>query len=277
MFTLGIFLGSDAHFRNVKVPSSPYKRGREGTCKRTHNFWGLSSLSGDSLSPLASSLYLNVHTVLSLVFGDLIGIFGYPPTLDIVFLELHSTTQMLTTRTHTHPYEYTYANPTPMSTSEGLSNGRSGDSWSHQWRLVVDGNVAYHLTHNASKSWKIKEKVRAAGFEPRWVASHWTILPLDYKPNRSWLDRWPIIASSSSWPMRARAAMLCFMDRACVFACCLWHPLARQTRPSWNIAECGPGEDGRGRNVGAGKDGRGLIYTYRKMDNVQTFSPPNPI
>jgi hypothetical protein len=31
-------------FRNVKVPSSPYKRGREGTCKRIHNFWGLSSL-----------------------------------------------------------------------------------------------------------------------------------------------------------------------------------------------------------------------------------------
>jgi hypothetical protein len=70
---------------------------------------------------------------------------------------------------HTHPYEYTYANPTPMSTSEGLSTGRSRDSrshqWrlvtgrsrdsrSHQWRLVVDGNIAYHLTYNARKSWK---------------------------------------------------------------------------------------------------------------------------
>jgi hypothetical protein len=31
-------------FQNVKVPSSPYKRGREGMCKRIHNFWGLSSL-----------------------------------------------------------------------------------------------------------------------------------------------------------------------------------------------------------------------------------------
>jgi hypothetical protein len=31
------------YFRNVKVPSSPYKRGRKGTCKRIHNFWGLSS------------------------------------------------------------------------------------------------------------------------------------------------------------------------------------------------------------------------------------------
>jgi hypothetical protein len=27
-------------FRNVKVPSPPYKRGREGTCKRIHSFWG---------------------------------------------------------------------------------------------------------------------------------------------------------------------------------------------------------------------------------------------
>jgi hypothetical protein len=30
--------------RNVKVPSSPYKRGREGMCKRIHNFGNLSSL-----------------------------------------------------------------------------------------------------------------------------------------------------------------------------------------------------------------------------------------
>jgi hypothetical protein len=44
MLTLGIFLGSEGYFRNVKFPSSPYKRGREGTCKRIHNFWGLSSL-----------------------------------------------------------------------------------------------------------------------------------------------------------------------------------------------------------------------------------------
>jgi hypothetical protein len=55
--------------------------------------------------------------------------------------------QTLTTRMHTHPYEYTYANPTPMSTSGGLSTDRSGDSRSHQRCLVVDGNVAYHLTH----------------------------------------------------------------------------------------------------------------------------------
>jgi hypothetical protein len=81
-------------------------------------------------------------------------------------------------------HAYTCANPTPMSTSEVLSTGTSGDSRSHQWRLVVDGNVTYQLTHNAGKSWKIHEKVRAPGFELWWVASHWTVLPLDYKPTR---------------------------------------------------------------------------------------------
>jgi hypothetical protein len=68
------------------------------------------------------------------------------------FLDSHSTTQTLTTCTHTHPYEYTYAKPTPMSTSEGLSTDRSEDSRSHHWHLVVDGNVAFHLTHNTGKS-----------------------------------------------------------------------------------------------------------------------------
>jgi hypothetical protein len=73
-------------------------------------------------------------------------------TGQLLFLELHSTTHMLTTRTHTHPYEYTYTNPAPMCTSEGLSTGRSGDSRSHHWRLVVNENVVYHLTHNIGKS-----------------------------------------------------------------------------------------------------------------------------
>jgi hypothetical protein len=50
-----------------------------------------------------------------------------PEPAVMLFFELHSRTQTLTTRSHTHPYEYTYANP-PMSTSEGLSTGRSGDS-----------------------------------------------------------------------------------------------------------------------------------------------------
>jgi hypothetical protein len=78
---------------------------------------------------------------------------------------------------------HVYANPTPMSTSEGLSTGKYGDSRSHQWHLIADGNVTYHLTHNADKSWKIQKKVQESGFEPWWVASHWTVLQLNYKPN----------------------------------------------------------------------------------------------
>jgi hypothetical protein len=31
-------LGARGRFRNVKVPSSPYKRGREGTCKWIQTF-----------------------------------------------------------------------------------------------------------------------------------------------------------------------------------------------------------------------------------------------
>jgi hypothetical protein len=48
-----------------------------------------------------------------------------------IFFKLHSTTQTFTSHTQTHPYEHTHANPTPMSTSEGLSTGRSEDSRSH--------------------------------------------------------------------------------------------------------------------------------------------------
>jgi hypothetical protein len=52
-----------------------------------------------------------------------------------------STSEGLSTgNMHAHsPYEYTYAKPTPVSTSEGLSTCRSGDPRSHQCR----GNVAY--------------------------------------------------------------------------------------------------------------------------------------
>jgi hypothetical protein len=57
-----------------------------------------------------------------------------------------------------------------------MSTDRSRDSRSHHWRIIVDGNIAYHLTHNAGKSRKIQQKVRALGFEPWWVASHWTVL-----------------------------------------------------------------------------------------------------
>jgi hypothetical protein len=71
--------------------------------------------------------------------------------MESVFL-IHTVQRRRSPRTQTYPYEYMYAIPTTMSTSERLSTGRSGDSRSHHWRLVVNGNVAYHLTHNAGKS-----------------------------------------------------------------------------------------------------------------------------
>jgi hypothetical protein len=125
--------------------------------------------------------------------------------LSYSFFENDTVQHRRSQHARTHPYEYTYANPTPMSTSEGLSTGSSGDSRSHQRHLVVDGNVAYHLTHNAGKSWKIQEKVRAPGFELWWVASHWTVLPLDYKPNRQFQWRsWPVVGLS---PLRTTGCL----------------------------------------------------------------------
>jgi hypothetical protein len=72
----------------------------------------------------------------------------------LVFLEIHSPTQKLTTHTHTHPYEYTYANSTPMSTFERLSTGRFGDSRSYHSSLA-SRRLREHrlpLTHNAGIS-----------------------------------------------------------------------------------------------------------------------------
>jgi hypothetical protein len=68
-------------FRNVKVTSSPYKRGREGTCKWIHNFGSLSIL-WEILSLLSRHhcVWMSLLLSLSHVFGDLIRIFGYPPT-----------------------------------------------------------------------------------------------------------------------------------------------------------------------------------------------------
>jgi hypothetical protein len=53
-------------FGNVKVPSSPYKRGREGTCKRIQIFGNLCNLLRQSQSLSALTLYLNVSRTLPL-------------------------------------------------------------------------------------------------------------------------------------------------------------------------------------------------------------------
>jgi hypothetical protein len=63
-------------FRNVKVPSSPYKRGREGTCKRIQIFWDLSNLLRESLPLSALALCLNVSKTSSLVLGESSKFFG---------------------------------------------------------------------------------------------------------------------------------------------------------------------------------------------------------
>jgi hypothetical protein len=53
-------------FRHVKVPSSPYKMGRKGTCKRIQTFWNLCYLQRESQSLCALTLCLNVFCTLSL-------------------------------------------------------------------------------------------------------------------------------------------------------------------------------------------------------------------
>jgi hypothetical protein len=60
-----------------------------------------------------------------------------------------------------------------MSTSEGVNTGRSGDSRSHHWHLVDNGNVAYHLTHNALADLEIPEVTNGAS------SSTGTSLPAD--------------------------------------------------------------------------------------------------
>jgi hypothetical protein len=51
----------------VKVPSSPYKRGRKGTCKRMQTFWNLCYLQRESQSLCTLTLLLNVLRTLSRV------------------------------------------------------------------------------------------------------------------------------------------------------------------------------------------------------------------
>jgi hypothetical protein len=53
-------------FWYVKVPSSPYKRGHEGTCKRIQTFGNLSNLQRESQSLCTLTLCLNVLRTLSL-------------------------------------------------------------------------------------------------------------------------------------------------------------------------------------------------------------------
>jgi hypothetical protein len=76
-FTLGIFPELKGVFY-VKVPSSPYKRGREGTCKRIQTFWNLCNLQRESQSICALTLCLTMLRTLSCVRG-IIRIFRVTP------------------------------------------------------------------------------------------------------------------------------------------------------------------------------------------------------
>jgi hypothetical protein len=63
-------------FWYVRVPSSPYKRGREGTCKRIQIFENLCNLLGESQPLSALTLWLNALRTLSLVLGKSSEFFG---------------------------------------------------------------------------------------------------------------------------------------------------------------------------------------------------------
>jgi hypothetical protein len=74
---------------------------------------------------------------------------------------------------------------TPMNTrTQILPLWAPPNDWAptHHWHLVVDGNIAYHLTPENPEI--NLGKGASIGIRPWWVASHWTVLPLDYKPNR---------------------------------------------------------------------------------------------
>jgi hypothetical protein len=72
----GNILWAWGRFWYVKVPSSPYKMGREGTCKRIQTFGNLCNLRRELQSLCALTLCLNVLKTLSLVLGESSEFFG---------------------------------------------------------------------------------------------------------------------------------------------------------------------------------------------------------
>jgi hypothetical protein len=71
-------------FGYVKVPSSPYKTGRKGTCKRIQTFWNLCNLQRESQSLWALTLYLErVKNSLSCV-REVIRTFRVTPNTHLV-------------------------------------------------------------------------------------------------------------------------------------------------------------------------------------------------
>jgi hypothetical protein len=81
---IGNILRARGCFRNVKVPSSPYKRGREGTCKWIHIFGGLSSL-WEILSLLLRHLCVWTCSLLSLTCSGILSEFSDTPNINLIW------------------------------------------------------------------------------------------------------------------------------------------------------------------------------------------------
>jgi hypothetical protein len=63
-------------FRNVKVPSPPYKRGREGTCKRIQILEFVQSAGRITVSQRSNFVFERVKNTFSLVLGESSEFFG---------------------------------------------------------------------------------------------------------------------------------------------------------------------------------------------------------
>jgi hypothetical protein len=110
-------------------------------------------------------------------------------------LELHSTTQTLTTCTRTHPMNTrtqtlprwappkdwapaTCTHTHPMNTcTQSLPLWAPPKDWAPADLEILEVTNVVGTSHTG-KFWKIQEKVRAPGFELWWAVSHWTFLPL---------------------------------------------------------------------------------------------------
>jgi hypothetical protein len=126
--------GTNEGFQLVQMSVFPIVRGR----RRRDALHPFGSLVGCFFYILATSgycLWIFYWHGLCFLMGQSNGlptitsVWGPKTSEEIFFKKLHSTTQHARTLTPMNMY----VNPTPMSTSEGLSTGRSGDSRIHHW------------------------------------------------------------------------------------------------------------------------------------------------
>lgn len=70
----------------------------------------------------------------------------------IFFFRLHGTTRTLTTHAHSRHAWTHICKSYPVFASSKTKAANPQDWQSHNWRLAIDRNVAYHWKHNAVKS-----------------------------------------------------------------------------------------------------------------------------